>query len=314
MNQILVTGEEQVNKVTNVKIKKQKKVLPINVIIIFYAISIIFLGICIASGSVYAKTKINETVELNMKPEISLKTNEDNTIQITVTHIREIKKVTYRWNEDEEKEITIDETNNKNVNTSIALIGGMNTLKVTATDSNGQTTELKKTYEVGNIPKIEINSVENAIQVIATCEEKIDYVQYSWDNGELQKIDVGEKKYEGKINVPRGTHTLKIEVVNSNGIKASEERTVVGDTEPTLNVQSKLVNGKATFVIDAEDDENIKTISITHNEGEKQTIEVNAKTYHGEIVMTEGEENRIIVTVTNQNNLQKTRKVKFENK
>ena len=48
----------------------------------------------------------------------------------------------------------------------------------------------------------------------------------------------------------------------------------MGDTEPTLNVQSKLINGKISFVIDAEDDEEIKTIEIIHNGGEKQTINV----------------------------------------
>lgn len=313
MNQILVTGEEQVERKATQKVKKSNKTLPINGIVIFFAISIIILGICMISGSVYAKEKINKTVEASIKPEISVERNDDdNTIKITVTHIRNIKTVTYRWNDGEEK--TIDGENRKNISGTIDLIGGTNTLKVTAIEENGQTSKLEKTYIAGNVPKIEIKSVENGVQVVATSDEKIKNVQYSWDDGEIQKIDVGEKKYEGIINAPKGKHILKIEVVNESGVKASEERTIVGDTEPTLTVQSKLVNGKPTFVIDAEDDENIKTITITHNAGEEQVIEVNAKTYHKEVVMTEEELNTIIVTVTNKNDLQKTRKVRFDNK
>ena len=125
---------------------------------------------------------------------------------------------------------------------------------------------------------------------------------------------MGEKTYEGIVNVPKGQHILKIEAVNVNKMKANKEATVIGDTEPTVNVQSKLINGKATFVIDANDDENIKTITIIHNGGEQQVINVNAKSYHNEIIMTEGEENTIIVTAINKNDLTKTRAIKFKNK
>lgn len=313
MNQILITGEEQIiGKVTK-KVEKQKKVLPINGIIVFYAISIIILGICMISGSVYAKEKINETVEASIKPEITVERNdENNTIQIAVTHIRGIKTLTYRWND--EDAITIDGNNRKSINETIELIGGENTLKISVTEENGQIKTFEKTFIAGNIPEIELEAVANGVKIIATSEEKIDYVQYSWDDGKIQKIEVGEKKYEGIINAPKGKHLLKLEVVDINGMTAQKEQNVVGDTEPTVKVESKLINGKATFVIDAEDDEKITTLEIIHNGGEKQTIEVNAKTYHKEVIMTEGEENSIIVRATNINGLAKTRGVRFNNK
>ena len=85
MNQILITGDE--------KVKKEKKPLPINVIVAFYAICIMILGICMISGSVYAKGKINEVVEANKEPEISINKNEDDsTVEIHVTHVRGIMK------------------------------------------------------------------------------------------------------------------------------------------------------------------------------------------------------------------------------
>lgn len=314
MNQILFTGEERVGQGAEKRVK-QKKVLPIKGIIVFFVICIILLGICITAGGIYgvfATKKINASITANTKPVISVEKNDDNTIKITVTHIRKLKSMTYKWNDGEE--VMIDARSEKSLSETIDLIGGENTLKIIATDENGQESKLEKKYVIGNIPKIEINSVDNGIQISASCEEKIDYVQYNWDDGEKQKVEVGDTKYEGIINAPSGKHTLKIEVVNVSGVKANEEKTIVGDTEPTLNVQSKLINGKISFVIDAEDDEEIKTIEIIHNGGEKQTINVKAKTYHKEVIMTEGEENTIIVRATNLNGLTKTKGVRFDNK
>lgn len=265
------------------------------------------------SGSVYAKEKINETVQANIRPEITVERNDDNnTLEISVTHIRTIKNVVYRWNDEED--VIINEQNKKNINKTIDLIGGENKLTIIATEENGQTSKFEKTYMVGNIPEIKLEAVANGVKLTATSEVIIDYVQYSWDDGEVQKIEVNEEQYEGIINAPQGLHLLKIEVVDENKMVAKKEQDVVGDTEPKLEVQSKLVNGKITFVIDAEDDENIKSVSIIHNRGEKQIEEVNSKTYHKEIVMTEGETNTIIVTATNINDLTKTRRIKFDNK
>jgi len=90
------------------------------------------------------------------------------------------------------------------------------------------------------------------------------------------------------------------------------EKEVIGDTEPTVNVQALSVNNKPTFVIDIEDDEGITTISIIHNKGEKQIIDVNEKTFHKEIPMVEDEENTIIITATNINGIEKTRRIRIK--
>lgn len=312
MNQILYTGDEQVTARVTEKVKKQKQVLPINGIVVFYAISIIILGICIISGSVYANVKINETVKASIKPEITVERNDDNnTVEIKVTHIRKIKRVIYGWNDDEET--LIDGIDSNEVTENIDLIGGENTLKISVTEENGQIKTFEKKFIVGNMPEINLANVDNGIQITVSCDDDIDYVQYSWDDGEIKKIEVGKESYEGIINAPSGQHMLKVEAVSVNNIKATREDPVIGDTEPTVNIKSALVNGKPTFVIDVEDDENIKTISIIHNGGEEQIINVNQKTYHHEVIMTEGEENTIIVEAINKNDLSKKRGVRFKN-
>ena len=311
MNQILITGEEKVKE--KVKVKKEKKVLPVNVIVSFFAISIIILGICMISGSVYAKDRINEVVEASAKPQVDINRNDDdNTVEINVTHIRGITKIAYRWNEEEET--VIDGKNRKIIAETIDLIGGKNTLTVAITEENGQTVTYEKTYTVGNIPEIKLEAVSNGVKLTATSEAKISYIVYTWDDGEEQKIEAGDTTYEGIINAPKGQHTLKIEVVDENNMKAKKEQKVVGDTEPTLNIKPDYVDGKVAFVINAEDDEKITKVEITHNGGTKQTIDVNDKTYHKNLIMTTGETNTLIVTVTNINGLTKTLRVKFDNK
>ena len=307
MNQILITGEEKI------KIKKEKKVLPVKTIVLFFSICIIILGICMISCSVYAKDKINEVVEANTKPQVEINRNDDNnTIEINVKHIRGIIKIAYKWNDEEQK--VIEENNQKNISETIDLPGGENKLTVTITEENGESVTYEKQYKAGNIPVIKLEAVSNGVQLTSTSEAKISYILYSWDDGEEQKIEVANTSYEGIINAPKGEHLLKITVVDENNMEAKKEQKVVGDTEPTLTVKPDYVDGKVAFVIDAEDDELIRTVEITHNGGTKETINVNDTKYHNDLVMTDGETNTLIVTVTNKNGLQKTLRVKFDNK
>lgn len=308
MNQILITGDERVVE----KVKKQKRPMPTNKIVMFYAISIIILGICLISGSVYAKGKINAVVEANMKPTVNIVRNdENNTLEVNVNHIRQIKTITYKWNE--EPENVIEKINKKDVLEIIDLIGGTNTLTISITEENGESITYKNEFNV-DIPEIKLEAVSNGVKLISKCKRNIDYIEYSWDDNEAEKIEVDDKKYEGIINAPKGEHILKIEVVDINGITAEKEQKVVGDTEPVINIEVKEIDGKKVFAIDAEDDEKIKTVEITHNSGEKKEITVDDKKYNTEIVMTEGEINTLIITVTNLNDLSKTRRVKFDNK
>ncbi len=307
MNQILITGEEKI------KIKKEKKVLPVKAIVSFFSICIIILGICMISCSVYAKDKINEVVEANTKPQVEINRNDDNnTIEINVKHIRGITKIAYKWNDEEQK--VIEENNQKNISETIDLPGGENKLTVTITEENGESVTYEKQYKAGNIPVIKLEAVSNGVQLTSTSEVEISYILYNWDDGEEQKIEVANKSYEGIINAPKGEHLLKITVVDENNMEAKKEQKVVGDTEPTLTIKPDYVEGKVAFVIDAEDDELIRTVELTHNGGTKETINVNDTKYHNDLVMTEGETNTLIVTVTNKNGLQKTSRVKFDNK
>ena len=217
MNQILITGEEKI------KIKKEKKVLPVKTIVSFFSICIIILGICMISCSVYAKDKINEVVEANTKPQVEINRNDDNnTIEINVKHIRGITKIAYKWNDEEQK--VIEENNQKNISETIDLPGGENKLTVTITEENGESVTYEKQYKAGNIPVIKLEAVSNGVQLTSTSEVKISYILYNWDDGEEQKIEVANKSYEGIINAPKGEHLLKITVVDENNMEAKKSK------------------------------------------------------------------------------------------
>lgn len=307
MNQILITGEE-INKET----KKEKKVVEINKIVIFFAVCITILGICIIFAGIYSKIKTNQTVEANTKPVVQIEKNDsNNTVDIKINHIRGIKEIKYKWNNEEET--IINGNNQKDIFEQIELKGGKNTLTVTVVDENNQTVSYQKEYTVGNIPQIKLEAVSNGIKVMINCENTIQNIKYSWDNENEQKIDINDTVYEGIINAPKGQHTLYIVATTTEGIEATKSQLVVGDTEPTLNIKADIINGKLSFVVDAEDDEQITKVEIILNEGETQVIDVNDKTYHKEIEMTDGILNKLMVTVYNVNGLKSTLGASFNN-
>lgn len=308
MNQILVTGEEENKKI---KEKKERKVIDIKKIVIFFSISIIFLGICIICTGVYSKIKIKETMIASATPEVLIERNDDNnTIEVKVSHIKGIKYLTYKWNDEEE--VIINGNNQNTINQTIDLIGGVNTLTVTATDETDKTVTYQKEYTAGNIPEISLQAVQNGVKVISSCEDEIEKIIYDWDGQESQTIEVNSKNYEGIINTLKGKHTLNIKVINKNGIEATKTQTVIGDTEPSVDVVAELSDNGVEFVINVEDDEKITKIEVTLNDQEKEVIEVNDIKFNKRIKMEQGE-NKLLVTAYNLNGLQKTVGRKFNN-
>ena len=312
MNQILVTGnEEEKYKKKKSPVKTRKSVAGINSIVIFYAISVIILGVCMISGSVYAKEKINETVEANTKPTIEINRNDDtNTIDLEVSHIRGIKEIKYKWNNDEEN--IIEGNNQKKIQRTIPLIGGQNTLTVSVTEENGQTVSYEKTYTVANLPQVELSSVSNGIKINVSSQEKLEYIIYKWDNGTEEKINTQENIYEGIINAPGGKHTLEVKAVDEKGNIGTKTQVIVGDTAPTVTIKAEIINEKRMFIIDAEDDTGLSKIEITLNGDVIEQIDSNTKTYHKEVEILTGE-NKLLVQVYNVNNLETKKGALYKN-
>lgn len=324
MNQILVTGEERIennqrmNKPEKApkqpkqpKPKKQKnqytgekKVVSINKIVIFFAICIIVLGICFICGSIFAKDKINKTVEETATPLVEInKSEDDKYVEVEVSHIRGIKTIAYKWNDGEEQ--IINGNNQKNVNQKIDLIGGKNTLTVSVTEENGQTVTYQKEYSVGNVPEITLENVDNGVKLIAYAQDKIQYITYKWDDGEEKRVEIGRERYEGILATPKGRHTLKIVVVDMKNIPAEKTTTVIGATAPAISIKLGRRDNRLFFVINAEDEEKLSSLIVKINGEEKQNLKLNDKAYYLEVEVLEGD-NHLEVQAQNNNGLKTT--------
>ena len=177
MNQILDTGEEQFknnninygnyNQNKKQKVYKEKSVIEINKIVIFFAISILILGICIIAGSIYAKDKINKNIEENATPVVNFSFNED---EISVHHPKGITQVIYTLNNQDEK--VIEGNNQQDIKTTVKLDGGKNKIVVKATDEMNHLVEYEQEYTVGNLAQIDLNNVDNAVKLTVTSVEE----------------------------------------------------------------------------------------------------------------------------------------------
>lgn len=329
MNQILVTGEERLDR--DKKIKEQyegymdkqlkdrlarqnkvkdytgeKSVAQTKKFASIFAILIIILGICIIVGGIYTKNKINETAQANAKPSIEFKYNEENaTVDIAVSHIRGIKEITYQINDNEEKKISGN--NQKNVKTTAELEGGNNTLVVTATEENGQYVKYTQNYTVQIIPEIALEAIENGIKITAKSKNIIDYITYKWDDGEETKIEVNNEKYEGTINVKRGKHNLTVNAVDKNGKNKTITTPVTGKSEPSSSIKLGMRNRRLYFLINVESEVNITNIKITINEEEKENKQVSNNKYNTEIEVKEGI-NKIVLEIEENDGTKTERK------
>lgn len=311
MNQILDTGEEQFknnninygnyNQNKKQKVYKEKSVIEINKIVIFLAISILILGICIIAGSIYAKDKINKNIEENATPVVNFNFNEDeSSVDISVHHPKGITQVIYTLNNQDEK--VIEGNNQQDIKTTVKLDGGKNKIVVKATDEMNHLVEYEQEYTVGNLAQIDLNNVDNAVKLTVTSIEKIKTVSYKWDDEQEKVIEVNSTQYSERIIVPVGKHTLKIEVIDDKGIKTEKTQVVIGAKVPEIKVQAiKKLDGNVYYSISIKDEVILKNVKITLNDEEKVNIDVNSSEYTTEIVLQKGFDNKLIIEASNEN-------------
>ena len=310
MNQILDTGDEKFQnnnikyEVYNQKIKKQpnskKSVIEINKIIIFFAISILILGICMIAGSIYAKDRINKNVEENATPIVNFDFDEDNSsVDILVHHTKGIVQISYKLNDNDEE--IIDGNNQQDIKTTVKLDGGKNKIVVKAVDTMNHLVEYEREYTVGNLAEITLENIDNAVKMTVTSTEKIKTITYNWDDGESTVIDVDSLDYSAKITAPKGRHTLKIVVLDEKNVKTEKTQVVIGATAPKIDVSLTVKENEYYYVINITDETTLKNVKITLDDEEKINTDVNSSTYSTEIKLQNNSSNKITIEASNGN-------------
>ncbi len=293
----------------NGKKNRAKNNGPIEVdsILKFFSIAILVFGIFMVGSGSYSMYKDSAKEAVATKPVIYVEQTTEKEILLKITHDKALSKITYDWNEEGATEVPCN--NKKEVETKIEIPTGTNTLKVYASDSNGQEIEYKKTYTVEGDITINIEPEGNNLKITANGKNQLQYMTYRWDDGEETKVDINDSQIEQTIEIPKGLHTLTVIVVDKNNKTETEEQEVNGVTKPKLEVTT---DGSSNFIIKASDEQGLTKVEFIINETEKYRLDLKGelsledrKVFEYAYPLHEGE-NKLQVTVYNESNVSET--------
>lgn len=315
LNQILDVDDNN-SKKGKVKKSKEPRIrnstpIEIHSIVKFFAIAILIFGICMIGTGSYSMYKETTKESANSKPVIYVEQTAEDEILLRVTHNKALDTVTYDWNQ--EGAIDVPCTNQKQIETTIQIPSGTNTLTVYAKDSNGQVIEYEKVYTVESDINIEMEVEGNNIKVTANGINQLQYMTYRWDDEEETRIEIEGNEIEESIEIPRGLHTLTVIVVDINNQTETKEQEINGVTKPKLDVTT---DGES-FIIKASDEQGLTKVEFIINEVEKYRLDLEGelspedrKEFEYAYPLHEGE-NKLQITVYNESDISETFKAMF---
>lgn len=167
-------------------------------------------------------------IESNINIEVS-----GNKIRITYEGNTTISYMTYRWDEEDEKTVEINDTT---IDEEIEAIKGLHTLTVIVVDENNNTDTKQQKINGVSKPKIVIGIDEQQEHFViqASDEEKLSKIEFRLDQDDNQKYvlnleekDLKELQYTlpDELKLKTGENIIEVTVYNSNGV--SEETGIV---------------------------------------------------------------------------------------
>lgn len=141
----------------------------------------------------------------------------DNKIKVTYEGTTEIAYMTYRWDEEEEKRIEI---NNETVEEEIEVQRGTHTLTVVLVDINNKTETKEQQIKGVSKPKLDVTTDGESFIIKASDEiglEKIDFV-INEDPDKKFRVRTSEKEFEYKYPLEEGENKIEITAYNTDGM------------------------------------------------------------------------------------------------
>ena len=286
---------------------KRKDKTNINKVLRIFCVLMILIGISMMGKSIYAltfnrpKQKDNPVVEIN-------KMGKEVTIEINTQY--PIREMSYKWNDGETT--TLKGNGTINVSKTIEIPNGNNVLKLEIVDNFGNKTQYQKQYIYQSTdpekPKIELSKSGNKLVIKATDNVKMSYVTYQWNNDDEVRVDSesnDQKEMSVEIDVPKGENKLLITAVDGEQNRETDEEKIIGDTKPTFTMSSL----GDDFVIKAQDDEGIESISVVIDDGTPiESTGIKKKEITATVPISNLSEgtHKIKVTVTNINGISNT--------
>ncbi len=296
MNQILAT-ENLTNKKNKTKKNRMRNSGPadIKTVVRVFAIVMIIFGIFIIGTGSYAIYSNEAQNTEATKPVITEALNEDGTVVVlTVTHDKEIDRIEYSWNNGELQ--TITGNGRRNIEQEIEIPGGTNTLQVTAIDVDGQEISTQQSYTAEDIINLSISG--SNLKITAETETEIAYMTYRWDDEEEQRIDINSTTVDQEIEIPMGTHTITVILVDIDNKTTTKEQTVIGTTKPTIQIEAD--EARENYLITITDETGLERVDIVFRGEERSiTVEEGKTEVKYRLPLAEGDENRLEITAYN---------------
>jgi hypothetical protein len=238
-------------------------------ILMIFAIAIAVFGLIIAIIAIMAISNNNENNNKETpdapRPVITLTQDGEDKVIISIESEVAISNVIYNWNSESAE--TIAETGKTQIEESISMPVGENTLNVSVIDSNGIETKTQKTFVLeASKPRIgDVIKIGNKIKISVTSETDLSYVSYKWNSDQEVKEDMytyeDKTKYENTVEIPIGKNTLKIEAEDVNGKKSEKTMELTAYVKSYTEVIAD--NGYFDFTVTGTDD--IEKVEFTIN-------------------------------------------------
>lgn len=268
----------------------------------------------------FKKTITSENGTDIINPVIDITVTPDKKIRITATDETEIAYVTYKWNDDEEQRVDVEE-DKKKIEFDIEILRGNNDLTVVAVDANNRTTTESKSFAGVTKPEVRITVAPDKKMIHVDCLHENGLKEVSLKvNDTVRPVAIGDdnpKEIGFDYNeLPEGNATITVTATSVDDTVTEATEEIIPDAEPeegaNQNIHISITKSetdptKALIIVSYE--QGIKEIGLNINDvdypisglGDDNPTELSL-----EPPLVEGN-NRITVTITGADNTQNSR-------
>ena len=169
-------------------------------------------------------------------------------VVITATDETEIDYITYRWNNDEEQKVTVDDVEDnddkKKIVVELEIFEGSNDLTIFARDKAGNQANIQKSLNglLNPTGRIEISADRSTATVYLNHKNGISSVNVKINDGEPQSLDLSgmddEAKKDFNFDIDlnaygSGDKTIRVEATSADETTGVFEASVEGEEQPT---------------------------------------------------------------------------------
>jgi len=161
-----------------------------------------------------------EDPKLEMSSVIKISQN----ISVIATDNEKISCITYKWDDDEEKVIENDGTDEKRMEAKIDLQEGKKKLVVTAIDNSRNKTTQEKDILVVTPPEITLKRSKGELIIRVKDNEEVTKVVYEINGNQYTKENNGDNKKEFEIKelLAKGENIVKVTAYNNHNVTSEK--------------------------------------------------------------------------------------------